>query len=380
VKVRALARELAHRGHQVTVLTADLGLAGHAQCNLHLERSPWGWRMREDGVETFYLPTFGHYRALTFNPGAARYCRDSLGRFDIVHFYGLYDLLGPVVSRFCRHRGLPYVVEPMGMYRPIDRSFRMKRLWHAIVGKRHMELAARIVATSEIERQDLVEEGVPSGKIVVRYNGIDLDSSGPAPEPGAFRSKWKISPDEPMILFVSRLIPRKGADMLIEAFARACPATGKLVIAGPEGEAGYLDYLKKRAAAAGVEPRVIFPGPVYGAEKRAMFVDCTIFALPSRYENFANVVAEAVACDIPVIVSNTCGIFSLIEDRAGLVIPPERDALIEAIGALLHDRAAYAGFKAGCRELAAQLTWGTLGGQMEKYYLEVLSRGNESKR
>jgi glycosyltransferase involved in cell wall biosynthesis len=379
VKVRALARGLAHRGHQVSVLTADLGLAGHAWENLRLEHSPWGWRAQEDGVEAFYLPTFGHYRAVTFNPGLVRFCRASLDRFDVVHFYGLYDLLGPAVSHFCRRKGLPYVIEPMGMYRPIDRGFRMKRFWHENIAKSYVRNAARIVATSEMERDDLLEQGVAADKIVIRYNGVDLDSSGPAPRRGAFRAKWNISADEPLILFLSRLIPRKGADILIEAFARTCPQRGKLVIAGPEGERGYLEYLKKCAATNGVAAQVIFPGAVYGAEKRSMFCDSTVFVLASRYENFANVVAEAVACDIPVIVSNVCGIFSLVDGRAGLVIRPERDALIGALETLLYDDASYSRYKAGCREVAGQLTWGTLCGRMENLYSEVLSRGNESK-
>ena len=378
VKVRALARGLAQRGHQVTVLTADLGLANHAGANLRLKPSPWGWHMQEDGVETFYLPTFGHYRALTFNPSLVSFCNASLDRFDLVHFYGLYDLLGPAVSYFGRRRRLPYLIEPMGMYRPIDRNLGMKRFWHRCLGRLYVRHAARIVATSEMEQLDLLEQGVPSEKIIVRYNGIDLDTSGPAPQPGTFRASWGIAPDEPMVLFLSRLIPRKGADLLIEAFATACPRSGTLVVAGPEGEPGYLDYLKKRATAAGLASRVVFPGPVYGEQKRAMLLDSSLFVLPSRYENFANVVAEAVACDIPVIVSRTCGIFSLIEHRAGLVIPPERDALIGALSTLLQDQAAYARFKMGCRDVAAELAWGTLSGQMENFYSEVLSRTKAS--
>jgi glycosyltransferase involved in cell wall biosynthesis len=373
-KVRALARNLAQRGHRVSVLTADLGLAHHPLDNLHIEPCKWGWRADEDGVEAIYLPTFGHYRSLTLNPRALSFCRATLNQYDIVHFYGLYDLLGPAVGYFCRRRGVPYVIEPMGMYRPIDRSFRLKSFWHASLGKPYIRHAAQIVATSEIERQDLLEEGVPSEKIVVRYNGVDVQRSS-APR-GAFREKWGISPHEPMILFLGRLIPRKGADMLIEAFARVCPQRGRLVIAGPEGEAGYSAHLKRVAQENRVADRVIFTGPVYDDEKAAMFADSDIFVLASRYENFANVVAEAVSCDIPVIVSNMCGIHSLIAGRAGLVIPVAKDSLVAALEKLLSDKALYARFKAGCREVVDQLTWGTLSGQMENHYSEVLSRSS----
>jgi glycosyltransferase involved in cell wall biosynthesis len=227
-----------------------------------------------------------------------------------------------------------------------------------------------------MEQRDLLEEGVPAEKIVIRYNGVDPVSSAMAPSRGAFRAKWAIPPGDPLVLFVSRLIPRKGADILIEAFAKVCPQRGTLVIAGPEGEAGYLAHLKKCAEQNSVANRVVFTGPVYDDEKAAMYADSDVFVLASRYENFANVVAEAVACDIPVVVSDMCGIHSLIEGRAGLVVPVDRDSLVAALQQLLSDKAMYARFKAGCRQVVNELTWGTLSGQMENYYSEVLARNS----
>ena len=372
-KVRALARSLAHRGHQISVLTADLGLERHSDSNFHVEHCAWGWRAEEDGVEAIYLPTLGHYRSLTLNPRVLQFCGASLDQYDVVHFYGLYDLLGPVVSRFCRKRGIPYVIEPMGMYRPIDRSLGLKKWWHQSLGKAYIGNAAQIVATSEMEQQDLIEEGVPREKIVIRYNGVDAPALLPGAQRGAFRAKWAIPPDDPLILFVSRLIPRKGADMLIDAFARVCPTRGTLVIAGPEGETGYVAQLRKGAEQNGVNDRVIFTGPVYDAEKAAMYADSDVFVLASRYENFANVVAEAIASDIPVIVSNMCGIHSLVDGRAGLVIPVKKEALEQSLAELLSNSPLRAKLKAGCRRVMHDLAWETLSRQMENYYMQVLA-------
>jgi len=373
VKVRALARGLAKRGHEVTVLTADLGLSALNGSSIKVERCGWGWRSKQDGVEAIYLSTLGHYRALTLNPRVIGFCRASLGGFDLVHFYGLYDLLGPAVSYFCRRQGVPYVIEPMGMYRPIDRSFRLKLLWHRSMGNSFWRNAAEIVATSEMEQQELLADGVPPGKLVVRYNGIDLDSFTSLPRRGGFRAKWQIPPEEPLILFLSRLIPRKGADILIEAFARACPDSGRLVIAGPEGEPGYRAYLERRAKESGVEARVHFTGAVYDEEKKALLADADLFVLPSRYENFANAAAEAMACGVPVIITDSCGIRSLVEGRAGLVIQPEKEALADALRTLIHDKGLYARLKDGCRQVADHLSWDRLTEQMENYYAEALA-------
>jgi glycosyltransferase involved in cell wall biosynthesis len=373
VKVRALARGLAKRGQQITVLTADLGLGSDYGSNVKIRRCQWGWQAQEDGVETIYLSTVAHYRALTLNPRVVAFCRASISQFDLVHLYGLYDLLGPAVSFFCRRRRVPYVIEPMGMYRPIDRSFRMKRLWHWSLGDIYWRDAAQIVATSDMEQRELVEDGVPAEKVIIRYNGIDGASGDRSPR-GAFRTKWGIPSDEPLVMFLGRLIPRKGADLLIEAFSEACPKSGRLVIAGPEGEPGYGTMLEQRARETGIESRVIFTGALYDHDKTALMIDADIFVLPSRYENFANSAAEAIAFGVPVIITDCCGICSLVNGRAGLVIAPEKRPLVEALRNLISDRVLYAKLKAGCNEVAAELGWDRLTEQMEAQYTKVLGR------
>ena len=378
VKVRALAHGLAERGHEITVLTADLGLKKAAGGLVSFRSCKWGYCAEENGIKAIYLSTIARYRALTLNPGVIGFCRASLRQFDLVHFYGLYDLLGPSVSHFCRKEGVPYVIEPMGMFRPIDRSFRLKQTWHRNLGLSYWTKARQIVATSEMEQQELLADGVAAEKIVVRYNGIDHKTFNSANARGSFRKKWAISSTEPILLFLGRLIPRKGADILIDAFAKACPDSGRLVIAGPEGEPGYQKILSKRAREAGVESRVIFAGAVYDDEKAAVLADSDIFVLPSKYENFANSVAEAMACGIPVIITDACGIRSLVEGRAGLVISPEREALTAAIATLISDRTTYQRFQAGCRAAAAELGWERLSEQMEGYYSKVLGSRNGS--
>jgi glycosyltransferase involved in cell wall biosynthesis len=376
VKVRALATELARRGHEVTVVTSDLGMERSKEARNIAKVSRWGWEGRPDGIETLYLRSFGRYRALTFNPDVVAFCRERLQEFNLVHVYGLYDLLGPSVAHFCRRMGIAYVVEPMGMYRPIDRNFQMKRLWHWTVGGRFWRKAERVVATSEIEYDELRADGVTAERLVMRYNGIDSDLRSHAVERGDFRNKWKIPGSEWLVLFLGRLIPRKGADVLIDAFAEAHPRSGSLVIAGPEGERGYRSYLEQRARKRSVESRVVFTGPLYGVDKREAFADADVFALPSRYENFANSAAEAIACGVPAVVTGACGIGSLVKDKAGLVIAPGKEALVEALHRLATDASLYRRLKGRCDEVAGGLSWPHLAAQMESHYGAALAMRN----
>jgi glycosyltransferase involved in cell wall biosynthesis len=332
--------------------------------------------MSEDGVEAVYLSSLARYRSLTLNPRVLRFCRTRLSDFDLVHFYGLYDLLGPAVSFACRQKGVPYVIEPMGMYRAIDRSFRLKGVWHRTMGRPFWQNSAKIIATSEMEQEELLEDGVPQTKLIVRYNGIESQAQTAST---GFRAKWSISPDEPLVIFLGRLIPRKGADTLIDAFVCACPYSGKLVIAGPEGEPGYRAHLEKRTRECSAESRVIFTGPLYDAEKNELLAAADLFVLPSRYENFANAAAESIACGVPVIVTNSCGIRSLVQDQAGLVIEPDRTALAKAIRDLIHDRALYSRFQEGCRRVAQQLSWSRLTEQMEGHYASAMETANGTR-
>src|ERR1700731_2501925 len=146
VKVRALARGMAAAGHQVTVLSADQGFDAATQKIVNAEPSPWGIEAHEDGVQCVYLRTRARYRALTWNSGVAAFCRERLAQYDLIHIFGLYDLLGPQIARACRRLARHYVVEPMGMFQPIVRNIRMKRVYHIAIGNAMLRGAARLIA------------------------------------------------------------------------------------------------------------------------------------------------------------------------------------------------------------------------------------------
>lgn len=367
VKVRSIAEGLAQRGHQVTVLTSWYGRPFAAR------------QVKLGGVDVEYLQPFATYRAMTFNSGLFDFCKKRLCEFDVVHIYGLYDLLGPAVAHHCFKTGIRYVLEPLGMVRPIDRSFRLKRIWHAVFGKKLLQHASLIIATSRQEEEELLADGFPAARIALRYNGVDLKEYATLPPPGAFRGEWALPADEPIVLFLGRIIPRKGVDLLIEAFAQACPERGRLVIAGPEGESGYVAKLRESAREKHIEDRMIFTGPLYGDQKKAALVDGQVFVLPSRYENFANGVAEAIACGMPVIISDRCGIQEFVAGQAGLVVPREGPALADALHQLLSDTALYNRFCAECPHVAGRLSWSELLGTQEELYARVLKGSNEPR-
>jgi glycosyltransferase involved in cell wall biosynthesis len=377
-KVRSLARGLAQRGHEVTVLTADLGLRRFNGNGSNAEKCPWGLRAREDGIESIYLSSWGRYRSLTLNPGVIRFCRASLRRFNLVHVYGLYDLLGPIVAHYCRSEGIPYLVEPMGMFRPIVRGLPLKRAYHKLLGGSLIGGAKFLVATSEQEKAELVEGGIPASRIVVRRNGIE--SPERLPERGEFRKKWSIPPESKLVLFLGRLVSKKSPDLLLEAFHgwRERAAEGKsavLVLAGPDEGDGFADRLRKRAQELGLERSVLIAGPLYDDPKWQAYRDADVFVLPSQNENFGNTAGEAAACGTPVIVTDCCGIAPYV-GNAGLVIRHNREELQRALGDLLSDPLSREHREKGCAEMTRNLSWNEPLSQNEDLYERCISHSD----
>ena len=375
VKVRALSEGLARRGHTVGVLTADWGLEKRMQTpeeRITAERSPFGWRCTENGVQAIYLPTWLRYRTVSWNPAVKRYCRVRLQNFDVIHIFGLYDLLGPAVASACRVRNLPYVLEPIGMFVPIVRSLRLKGLYHLVWGRRLFEGASAVIATSDQEAEELAAGGVPGEKIALRRNGVEVPESWP--KPGEFQKAHGIAEDAKLVLYLGRLSEKKSPDLLLQAFARLPEQLGgktlQLVFAGPD-EGGMTSQLEQMATQLGVRTRLQLPGPVFGADKWAAYRDADVFVLPSQNENFGNTAAEAVAAGTPVIVTEQCGIAPLLADEAGVVVPHDSDALSEAILRVLDEMELRARLASGCAKVTSRLGWDEPIREMESLYAKL---------
>jgi glycosyltransferase involved in cell wall biosynthesis len=380
VKVEALATGLAQRGHQVTVLTADWGFESRAASASgknagEVERSAFGWTREMNGVESVYLPTWFHYRAATWNPAIARYCRARLASFDVVHIFGLYDLLGPAVARQCRTRKIPYVIEPIGMFVPIVRNIFLKRLYHAQWGKEMLGGASAVIATAEQEVEEVALGGIPRSKIMLRRNGIVVPRE--LPEPGLFRSRHGIPAEALLILFLGRLSGKKSPDLLLESFARLPQSIGGkqvwLAFAGPD-ESGMQGRLEELARTRRVNSRVVFSGAVFGDMKWAAYGDADVFVLPSQNENFGNTAAEAAACGTPVVITENCGVAPLLRGIAALVVGHETEGVAEAVKNILSNPELRKRLSEGARTTASRLGWEEPVHAMERIYAELAAR------
>jgi glycosyltransferase involved in cell wall biosynthesis len=372
-KVRALSEGLAQLGHEVTVLTADWGLErrmAELPGEPPAENSPFGKQRKVQGVKAIYLANWFHYRAASWNPALQRYLRARLQEFDVVHIFGLYDLLGPRTAAAAEKFNIPYVVEPIGMFAPIVRNLFLKRAYHRFFGAKMLQHAAAVVATAGQEKSELIAGGIAADKIVLRRNGVAAPAA--FPPRGAFRASLKIPGDARLILFLGRLTQKKSPDLLLEAFAQLPPFSpaAHLAFVGPD-ESGMLARLQEIAARLNLSSRVHFSGPLSGDAKWSAYRDADVFVLPSQNENFGNTAAESVAAGTPVILTDQCGIAPLLDGVAGISVPHVANSLSQTITTLLHNPTLYAQLKSGCATAVQRLDWGQPTREMDSLYRKL---------
>ena len=352
MKIHALNRGLLRLGHQVEVVT------------VHSEQRKLNATVDYDGVSVRYLPWVGwdtRHFPLRLAPlaGAVR-------RADIVHCYGLYNLLGPWAFHFARQAQRPCLLEPVGMFKPQLRNVAVKRLYHRVFTQRMFRQSACVIATSPAEA-DTMKQFVPSEKLVVRRNGIDLEAFGSLPSGASFRERFHLAPQEKIVLFLGRISPIKNLDMLVQAFAMARLTGWRLLLAGPVLEPDYAIYLDRLIAALPLKDSVLIAGPVYGPDKLAALAAAGLLVLPSVSESFGNAAAEAVAAGVPVLVTEGCGIAPMVHGRAGLAVRCQTDALADGLRRLC-DPAERATLTARRPEVLRELSWEEPVAQMDQIY------------
>jgi len=153
--------------------------------------------------------------------------------------------------------------------------------------------------------------------------GTSIPAGDPAAQREAFFAAYPHLRGKRLLLFLSRIHVKKGCDLLIEAFARVAASDPSLhlVMAGPD-QTGWQAELEVQAQRLGIGDRITWPGMLSGNLKWGAFHAADVFVLPSHQENFGVAVAEALACGLPVLISNKVNIWREIEaDCAGLVAP-----------------------------------------------------------
>jgi glycosyltransferase involved in cell wall biosynthesis len=329
--VYTLSKELASRGHNVTVYTTD-----GCTKRLDVEKNK---RVSLDGVNVYYFSNISNTLRMRFKIATPYHLLRIIGKtiknYDVIHIHEQRTIIALIVAYYAKKNNIPIVIHARGSTTLERGRVFYKKVFDTFYGKKMVKNASKLIALTPAEAQQYQEIGADPQKIVIIPNAIETSLYDNLPPQGNFREKHNIQANEKMVLFLGRLNQIKGVDLLVESFALLTNdiKDSRLVIVGPDD--GCLDHLEEMINRLKIKSKVLFTGPLYEDDKLEAYVDADVYVLPSRYETFPNTVLEAAICKTPVIVTERCGIAEMVKNNMGLVVKYDKESLKKGIYILL---------------------------------------------
>jgi len=306
--VLALSRGLARRGHKLDIVVLD-DSASSWLADIALPIHALGVGLTSYRYSSKLLP----------------WLKKQGGDYDRVIVNGIWQYLSFAAWRRYAGSSIPYYVFPHGMLDPwFKETFPLKHLkkwlYWPWAEYRVLRNAAAVIFTSEEERSQARKSfWLYRCREKVSPLGVEAPpiSSNAKSE---FLSRYPQLQNTRIFLFLGRLHPKKGCDMLLEAFAQMRSNDSiSLILAGPD-QVGWESDLRRQVTRLNLTNRIVFTGMLEGPMKQGAFANAEAFVLPSHQENFGISVVEALAARVPVLISNRVNIWREIEaDRAGYV-------------------------------------------------------------
>ncbi len=271
-----------------------------APCVVSLKRPGELGAFEPPGTLLLFEPSaparFGNSAALI------RWLEENARQFDLVVVNEIWSVMIQRAMRTLRRLQVPFIVQPRGSLDPSDlqKKWLLKEILGRLIVGPNLAGAACVLAASKPEGERLNTFGarVP---IEVLPHPIAPKVHG---DRQAFRDRLGFAPDDFVLLFLSRLDPKKRVELLLAAFEQVAAQLpqARLVVAGG-GQPGYVEGIKRRMAQSPFAARMHFAGFIGGAEKQDALAGADLFVLPSNFENFGVAVVEALQAELPVVVS-----------------------------------------------------------------------------
>lgn len=332
-------------------------------------------------------PNGVHRHLLSWPRFSARHaitCITTLGRlvqeYDIVHIHGLWNRFTESAMTACafHHRG--FVFSPHGALDPwaLQHKKTKKIVSAALIQRPLLHHAAAVHALSQPEANDCRNFGMEC-EFTIIPNGVAI-LQNPTPVRGSL-ADFGISPEKIFVLFLGRLHPKKGLELLIPAWKQFVSDYPNyiLVVAGDDSGSGYGMTLRKLAETAGIASNILFVGGVYGIQKINLMALADCFVLPSRSEGMPVAVLEALSVGTPCIVSNACNLPEIESHRAGKTCELQISSIADCLRIILSDRSSHQSLRNNARMLAkSKFNWTIISSKSLDAYQLLLQTSNHS--
>jgi D-inositol-3-phosphate glycosyltransferase len=372
VYIRELSREMGRRAHTMDVFTRradadtpEITVIDERTRVIQIAAGPDG--TGKSGVRR-YLPQF--------TQGVLDFQRREDRQYDLVHSH--YWLSGAVGQELKAEWEAPHVI----MFHTLGEAKNRHHLTerepaYRIAGERAVAQGVdRVICASAGERDMLVRlYGVPAHRIAVVPCGVDTARFRPLPRDRA-RARLGLEASEPVVLFVGRIEPLKGIDVLIRAAAQLEGRFRVLVVGGDDKDAARKAELLALASELGLADKVTFIDAVRHDDLPTYYSASDICVVPSYYESFGLVALEAMACGVPVVASRVGGLKETVQDgRTGYLVPwrcPEPFA--ERLELLLSNEPLRRSLGREGRAVAERFRWSEVAARVEDVYHQLVSQ------
>ena len=329
-----LVKALRDQSYDAEILTTNFGL------DLPLyQRSDYLFDQTQGlSVPTWVVP-FDRppLKEFIFSKAAIAWLWKNLANYDVIDNHYLFSCLPTSAAIIARLQNIPYTVRTMGQLTDwaLAQSRTKKQIYSYFLERQNLSRAAAIHCTTPAEAEDVRAYGINTPTVT-----LPLGVTPPIPIANA-RAKlcqaYGLNPEQPVVLFLSRLHYKKRPDLLLKSLGQlnAAGVDFQAILAG-SGTSDYVNELQQLTATLHLQDRVLFPGLVTGVDKALLLQGADAFVLPSFSENFGIAVAEALVAGLPVVITSGIQISAEIKAaKAGLVVDGDVDAVANAIGQLL---------------------------------------------
>lgn len=369
--VIGLSSALAKLGVEVTILTTNSnGDVGQPPLNVPLEKP-----ISQNGYQIIYFPC-SPFRRYKFSYLLLKWLAKEADHYDIAHIHALFSPVSTAAARLARWKKLPYLLRPLGTLDPADllKKQQLKKIYAALFEKPNLAGAAGLHFTSEQECKVSERFGVKTQDFVVP---LGVNSPNFIPEKGKISRKLGIKSDVPLIVFMSRIDPKKGLDLLLPALETLLEKgiDFHFVLAGSNPQdPNYENQIKQQIKRSILAKHTTITGFVEGEVKLGLLQDADLLVLPSYYENFGIAVAEAMGIGTPVVISDQVHIWEAVKQmEAGWITKCTVADLTQTLQIALQDPEERIQRGWNAKQLVIeQYSWDAIAKQMIEVYQQAI--------
>lgn len=361
--VSELTEALAQKGVQISIFAPQENGKGKTQ-------------VHPDGVDLKLFPKGFLSRFWTsFSPALARACQREISNFDLIHIHEIWHHPHFAAYRAAKRTRKPYMVTAHGTLEPwcLNHKAFKKKIYATLIQKGILKKASAIHAFTEEEVKS-ISDFVDNRNVFVIPNGINLEEFQSLPPREEIEKLYPELNNKKVVLFLGRIHPIKGLDILARAFGKVLRERKdiQLVIAGPDNDRykGDIEEIFRRENALN---NTTFTGMLTGIGKLEALSRADVFVLPSYSEGFSMSILEAMACELPVIITRQCNFPEVAKVGAGEVIEPDAAQLVKVLIKLLSNPQVCKEMgKKGKRLIEEKFTWDKIASQMLEIYERIL--------